>query len=1654
MLLWLTDQDLRNRPGFVHPFLIACSTHTTRFAASGISCLQRLIVSGGLPRARLQDTLQAFNTCADLGLDVQLKILQALPSLIQNYVTDLEGDLLAIALQLCASLQASKTATVSGVAAATLQSLVTTVFEKVVTEDQAADDEAPTVEVPGGDEAIQLKPAAFDAYRVFRDLALAADERPTKFVGFQQCLPSLELLWSSIHSNPDLFARHDELLSIIGANVWPMIIRALSERLSFSVTVRSVRLLSLLLDRHLSRFSEDCEVALNLCTQALEYDYATSWKRALVLEVLRDFFSNGGLVVEAYMAFDMQEGGKPVVQDMLSAFVRLSTEKPAAIGLGQQSSVPTGPTSPGQSATDHAALEAAGGMAGVISFGASFGVAEASIAGVSAQWSLPRTLVLEQLDKHDPPTLAETYPYALILECLSGLSDSLAKIVLPLTVQHEKRRPKSSSTSTESSGVAQGRKRSTSFRTRAVPMNPLDAKDAPFAGRVSAVASIVDNSWPAVLATASTFLNAALDDTYFRNLIKAYQRFVQVAGVLRLSTPRDALMTTLAKAAIPPHVLNAAIMEPVKSPVAESPRIFSNPKNASIVETLVSPSSSLPMDASRRSSMENVKPMLTVRNLLCLRALLNIAIALGPTLQGAFAVIVSALKQADMVLSTTTPQQLTRQSSFSAHGSTDNATIVQAFSAEVANVEKAASNLLESTSDYPNEAFIHVLATFCKLLHSSGEGFSSPASSTPDQQPAPARRPLSNRRTFSGLPGISAVVEMRSRDYHFVLPKLGKLAELNVSRFTSDSPSESGWNLLAEELATVAKNNDVPRDARRSATHVLVKLAEATIAELVREEPEDRVDVQRRGLSMLLRIIDEIYLEDGDLSQTDLEVQSFVFESLHAILERHGELLVAGWNLVLAIISSAFEHDGVQSRATENDEVTIDWMHISFELVTPQIGRTAFDATQLLCSDFLDLLPIDTVTSLIELLHRFMCQFADLNASLTAVTMTLAVSDHLFAKSTAAELDAFVHTATDFDDLEDEMKPMLRTCRPAQWLMLLIRLRDVAVQPQHEIRNATFQTMCGVLKSHGDELSPSAWDLLLRSTLLHVSRADSYSYVELADRREAEGSSPAPDIAMSRTIISGTSGVIAQHLRLIEQVKKLPSLWEVFLSMLERYLDVEDYILNATVYSSLAQVLSGILPSATLWKSPIYRTISLWLKRVPQFEDGPHVAKIKSNQDAFIAYAEAGTELYRLTFDSLSISQARILIDNMFHIVKNSDGPLYGGDTNTMSPLQSKVFALLKSMKLESPSLPACLITVAAKFTTLHHHTAGSRASGKQGPTFIALSHEAIAWLEQLIMPMFSDPEVFESNALTLTLQALRQIAEAKYSVKAEQKGVPLWQRATTAALTIAAPALQRVDEVDDTIRSQVLHLIGIINAIISSDSLPHMQDAQKIYDDQLFDINSFQKMRDVLVPRLGNPLFPDDFRLSYVYQLYRASIIHPPEDCDSLEAGQPPLKDISKIRRGRVKKVAYSQREDMAYVCWKELQALASPQHKTSDEDAPPDTLAQVATPFLIRRLAMPIRAYIADQPLRGKRPQPLSELEELLFSFECIQTLKLPPHALAAELKEGGIQRSFAQPHLHFLYPLLVQAVSTASDKWSGADEVLVPLHSLLASIGFGEL
>jgi hypothetical protein len=159
-------EALSSKINFVNPFIIACGTKNAKFTAIAIVCLQRLIVARALSRSKLDQVLDALMQASSAGLDVQLKILQVLPSLLSNYASDIKGDLLVTGLNICFILQSSKNAIVNNTSAATLQQLIVSVFDKVVEEDKNGSESPVVGEAPilGGE--ARLRSAAMDAYRV------------------------------------------------------------------------------------------------------------------------------------------------------------------------------------------------------------------------------------------------------------------------------------------------------------------------------------------------------------------------------------------------------------------------------------------------------------------------------------------------------------------------------------------------------------------------------------------------------------------------------------------------------------------------------------------------------------------------------------------------------------------------------------------------------------------------------------------------------------------------------------------------------------------------------------------------------------------------------------------------------------------------------------------------------------------------------------------------------------------------------------------------------------------------------------------------------------------------------------------------------------------------------------------------------------------------------------------------------------------------------------------------------------------------------------------------------------------------------------------------------------------------------------------------
>ncbi|KAH9955063.1 hypothetical protein BC827DRAFT_1271999 [Russula dissimulans] len=191
---------------------------------------------------------------------------------------------------------------------------------------------------------------------------------------------------------------------------------------------------------------------------------------------------------------------------------------------------------------------------------------------------------------------------------LVSLSDGLAGFAIPLYNTLAVQKPPSGS--------------SEPVRARG-PLDPSTLPETePARVGLQSVRAMLNAGWSALLAALS-FFTTTLSDLLFGDVLGALQALAQAAGCLALPTPRDAFLTALAKAALPPRVA-AELDEPGGGGGGGPPQL----------------------------------PGLSQHNLACLRALVAAAVFLAGMLGPSWFAVLEALQIADYVLTTRGTTQL------------------------------------------------------------------------------------------------------------------------------------------------------------------------------------------------------------------------------------------------------------------------------------------------------------------------------------------------------------------------------------------------------------------------------------------------------------------------------------------------------------------------------------------------------------------------------------------------------------------------------------------------------------------------------------------------------------------------------------------------------------------------------------------------------------------------------------------------------------------------------------------------------------------------------------------------------------------------------------------------------------------------------------
>ncbi|KAI6778229.1 uncharacterized protein J7T54_004124 [Emericellopsis cladophorae] len=1629
-------EELATRVNFVNPFIIACGTKNAKFTAIAIVCLQRLIVARALPRSKLNQVLEALMQASSAGaLDVQLKILQALPSLLQNYSSDLKGDLLVNALNICFTLQSSKNAIVNNTSAATLQQLVVSVFDKVVVEDsgsrvprdqkvmlkrpESGKDISTAGVAPTSDGEVELGTAALDAYRIFNDLCLLTENQRPEFLRFQG-LPQtfgLELIESVITNHASVFTSHPEQVYVLRNRVMPLISSALKGRPSFATTVRLVRILYTMLRRHINVLPAECGEALGILTGLLDQD-ATLWKRALCMEVFRGIFADHSLLRRIYALYDAQEGERDVLKNLCASFVRLSTEKPAVIGLGHQSSVPA--AAPQEPAQDQAVLEASG-ITGIISSGTT---SEGPQTGISTKWSTIRVPCIDQLDKTEPPAVPESYTYSLILSCISSLSDGLAKFVLPLTVTNEARNRRkaakheedadSPAADTESGGKSE---RSASFKKNPLPVNPLRQEDHPMHSEVKICAALVDECWPAILATCSTFLYAAMDSEYYHGLVRAFQRFAHVAGLLQLATPRDAFLTTLGKAAVPPNVFTACLTAGQRPGAGSSAgdgssSILSNARGLLSTDNL-----STPTAEKRQPSFDAQMAMLNTRNLLCLRALLNLGIALGPTLSSAWRIVLETLQQADFVLfsSAKTPGRTPSISrGHDSSGDQEGGSLTANFGNEVRAVETAASRLMESTVDFPNESFLQVVQAIRRLLQRSAAdkpGANRQPSSQANEKTPALQAPGQHRRVSSFATASSGP---STQEDQFALVKLGEVASINIERLLAYPPEESGWTLIVEGLVENLNSKIDATSVRTRAAETLAKLMLET-ANLTESLPEEaRGPVQLRMLQALSSAVEPFQEEDREVSvavrAVDVNIHRIILDGLKSIVEGCGESLVRGWEVAFDIIGSVF----ILKETAGNE-------------------RAATDPTL-----------INTRSPKLD---------DDLNIALTTVTFFWVLSDFLSSKSESLEITAELMEESEASDLTKKASDHSHKASvPALWMLLLLRLTAVASDDRLELRNSAIQTLLRIFDAYGDRLSPETWLICVKSVVFRLLIALQVE-LEAAQQGAGDCSELSDWTGTAVVVLDGISTLLADYLEVLLQSPGFGKLWNDLFDHLASMLEFEILDIDTATYKALSRILSRANSKGgpTLSPENIERAWSTWSRSIPASSLSSNSTSF-NNQACLSAYVSALRQVYALIQNQLTASKVEQILELLNTTVEKATMSNYSSDIEQPTQLQSEVLDAINMIRTDVTGVPSAVIEQLAVFVTLAFSDEQTNAGPGPRCTFVALSKASMTMMETLVIQHATDPDlgIYTSGALATALSALREPVTLKYQFGIKTKLEQPWRLATKTALSILNPTLSQLSKIDiaktnsDEIWSEIAQLAAGIIQVEASVS----ENEPSLADDEVFDIEAFHKLRALIVPLLGTSSVSENVRKDFALSLFMASTVHhtlPAKDSfDQLTSGNDCMSSLYTIPPGRTVSTKSHPRTKMAFVALDELFSLVTVSDTTGPTVELENRIACTVAPYLLVRCGNALRAFIADQPLRGRMPQPLSEKKELVRLLKKLVALRTRVDAIPTLENADSDYRK----HLLRLYPLLIKSIGVNPD-----DEVSRLLREALDVIG-GEL
>ena len=632
---------------------------------------------------------------------------------------------------------------------------------------------------------------------------------------------------------------------------------------------------------------------------------------------------------------------------------------------------------------------------------------------MSVRWVLMLTdRRIEQHDKVEAPSIPETYIYLLALQSLDAVAEGIY--------------------------VAMGQS------------NQNDVADR----------GMAESAWPALLAALSYCLGTNLADSLFAEVLSAVQDFTVACGLLGLTTPRDAFISTLGKYAVPPPVVSAmqSYMEG-----GQSSRI----------------TGAFTADALGLSSLagggQTGPPSLSERNLACLRSIVTTARILAPSLRDAWHDVLEILQNANFLLVTRRPtiqkRNVTGASPQIPQSPGLPSTPPEAGKPEIfvdldtETIQNDINILFDGSRDMDDEAFMVFIDALQQLSSQMIGGLEGKDADIVhlNEMPAFLMSPggESKRRTS----GIHVGHSIKSGERSFSLTKLRIVAMINLKRLVT-ADSKVGWDPTTQHLLAVARHPTAPATIRLQASDALAEL----LLGAIRIGKESRT--QHQVFDVLVKQVDVAPV--SQIVSTDYDVRSSGFSTLNQILESSGHSLEVGWKTIFGMLNDVCS-DPVVRKALANSTPALDGhgRPSTMSKGNANLVRIAFPSLNIICTDFLSSLDADSMQDCITCLGGFGTQKEDVNIALAAIGLLWNVSDAVQAGS--AELKLL-------------------------WISLLAELLELARDKRLEVRSGAMQTLFRCIELYGSTTTSESWRDIFEEIifpLLNTAKGDESAILAL-----------------------------------------------------------------------------------------------------------------------------------------------------------------------------------------------------------------------------------------------------------------------------------------------------------------------------------------------------------------------------------------------------------------------------------------------------------------------------------------------------------------------------------------------------------------------------